>query len=229
MIQFNLLPDVKLQYIKAKRMKRLTMSISILVAGASLLIAVFTFIGVNVIQKSHMNSLGREVLATAHKIQNTKDIDKIITVQNQLNSLTDLHNNKPATSRLFDYLTQVTPSNVTISNIVTDNVLHSFSISGGAKDLLGVNTFIDTLKFTSYQSDADATKTLPAFSQVILSGFSASEKSATYQVTLTFDPAIFDNQHKIQLIVPQGKITTRSQVSQPTALFQNTTPKAGGQ
>ena len=223
MIQFNLLPDIKLQYIRMKRLKQTMMSVSILVAGGSLVLAALLFVGVNFVQKKHMNDLSKDVTKAAQKLQTTPDINRIITVQNQLNSLTALHDSKPAASRLFDYLSQVTPSSITVSTITVDFKANTMSIEGGGKSLLAVNTLVDTLKFTNFTSDVAGSKKSPAFSKVLLSSFASSDKSATYQVTLAFDPAIFNNLQKIHLSVPD-KITTRSQLSQPTELLQAPAP-----
>jgi hypothetical protein len=227
-IQFNLLPDVKLEYIKAKRLKSLTVMIAILFAGSCLVIAVLLYLAVNVGQKKHMNDLNTDITTAAKKVQNTPDINKIITVQNQLTSLPALHDGKPAATRLFNYLAQVTPTNVTYSNVLVDFVGDTFSISGSANDLLGVNTFVDTLKFTKYTDKTAGAQPANAFSKVLLTGFSTNDKGATYQVTMSFNPDIFNNQKTIDFTVPKT-ITTRSQVDQPGALFQQNAVKQGGQ
>ena len=229
MIQFNLLPDVKMEYIKAKRLKRLMVTVSILAAGGLLTVAVLLFLGVNVVQKKHLNDLSKDLTSDATKLQNTPNIDKIITVQNQLTSLTTLHDSKTSASRLFDYLAQVTPSNVSIANVSADYAASTLTIGGAGKDFVAVNTFVDTLKFTTFTSDKDATKSGPAFTKVLLTSFSSGDKGSTYQVSLSFDPALFDSLQKISLAVPKT-ITTRSQISQPTELFQRSpTTKTGGQ
>lgn len=232
MIQFNLLPDVKMEYIKAKRLKRLLVTISVLVAGASLIVAVLLFLGVNVVQKKHLNDLSKDLTRDATQLQNTPNINKIITVQNQLTSLTSLHDAKPAASRLFDFLAQVTPNNLSIANVSADYTTSTLTIGGAGKDFLAVNTFVDTLKFTTFTTDKDTTKSGPAFTKVLLNSFSTGEKSSTYQVSMAFDPALFDSLQKITLAVPKT-ITTRSQISQPTELFQQapttTKTKTGGQ
>ncbi|MDL2341498.1 MAG: hypothetical protein QFB87_00260 [Patescibacteria group bacterium] len=222
MIQFNLLPDIKLEYIKAKRLKQTMVSISVLVASGSMVVAILLFLGVNVAQKKHMNDLNKQITAAATKLQATPDLNKIITVQNQLESLTALHNKKLAPSRLYDYVSQVTPNSVSIASIATDFTASNITISGSAKDLLAINTYIDTLKFTGYTSDATGSQRSPAFSKVLLASFSSGEKSASYQITMAFDPIIFDNQQKITLKVP-NTITTRSQLDGANALFQPAT------
>lgn len=229
MIQFNLLPDIKVEYIKANRLKRTMLAISVLAASASLALVVLLYLGVGLVQKRQMNNLAKDLSSSAKTLENIPNINTILTVQNQLNSLTGLHDTKPAAPRLFEYLGQITPSSVSISNVSIDYTAHTLTITGAGKDLLAVNTFIDTLKFTTFKSQTTADKSAAAFTKVTLTSFSAGEKNANYQTNLSFDPALFDSLQKITLVVP-NTITTRSEINQPTSLFQQevkTDNKAG--
>lgn len=60
MIQFNLLPDVKLQYIKARRSKQLVMLISVAVAATALALLVLLFINVK-LQSHHIDNLTKDI------------------------------------------------------------------------------------------------------------------------------------------------------------------------
>jgi hypothetical protein len=143
-------------------------------------------------------------------------------VQNQLESLTALHAGKPAAPKLFDYLNQVTPSAVSISNLTVDMTQQTATITGTADALHSVNQYVDTLKFTKYTADS-GTKT-PAFTNVVLSSFglsgdSGSTKPANYTITLAYDKNILDITKEVTLSVP-NITTTRSTLQQPTDLFQ---------
>lgn len=218
MIQFNLLPDVKLEYIRTRRSKRLVLMSSIGIAGAALVIFIGLFLFVNVLQRKHLNDLNKDIKTNISTLQNIPDLSKVLTVQNQLNSLTGLHQQKPAASRLFDYLTQVTPADVTISSTKVDFAAKTMSITGNTKALSTVNQYVDTLKFTTYTSD-NSTQATKAFSNVVLSSFSKDDKSSSYQIDFSFDSAIFDNTQKVSLTVPKI-ISTRSEVDKPGDLFQ---------
>lgn len=218
MIQFNLLPDIKLEYIKTRRSKRMVLLISAAVAGACLLIFIGLFVFVNVLQRKHLSDLNRDIKSNISTLQQTPDLSKILTVQNQLHSLTALHQQKPAASRLLDYLGQLTPANATISDAKIDFTANTISLTGNADALSTVNQFVDTIKFTTYTSDAD-NQTPKAFSSVVLTSFSKGASSSSYQIDFNFDSAIFDNTHKIQLTVPKI-ISTRSEVDKPADLFQ---------
>ena len=219
MIQLNLLPDVKTKYIKAQRTKRMVLVSSILISSAALgILAILASVvyGVQKVQLSHYDS---EIKKNAAALQKVEGLDKILTVQNQLNQLSKLHADKPVTSRIFGFLPQITPTSVQVSALNLKYDDSSLQITGTANSLESVNKFVDTLKFTKYTID-DGTDQKTAFSSVVLTTFSRSDKDASYTITLKFDPAIFSSENKkITLVVP--KITsTRSETESPDALFK---------
>lgn len=221
MIQFNLLPDVKLEYIKARRSKRMVLLVSGGLAGFALVVFVGLFLVVNVFQTKRISDLNKDIKKYTATLQAIPDLDKILTIQNQLGSLTSLHEQKTTTSRLLDYLTQVTPAQATISDIKLDYDTNTISLTGNADALSTVNKYADTLKFTTYTTK-DSTESKKAFTDVVLAGFSTGDKGATYQMTFVFDPVIFDGTQEVTLAVPKI-ISTRSETEKPTDLFQQTT------
>jgi hypothetical protein len=236
MVQFNLLPDVKLQYIKAKRLKRTVAVISFLVSGALLAIFIILLLYVRVAQKQHMNALTEDINASVATLQETPDLDKILTIQNQLNSLPGLHEEKTISSRLVDYLSKLTPAKATISSAEVNMEENTMILQGNANALSTVNKFIDTIKFTKYrvnvdEADAEAQE---AFSDVVLENFSVStspeavsgEAAVTYEITLNFESDIFAyvrekaDQSKPDIIMNIPRIiSTRSEVESPDELF----------
>jgi|SRR6185437_14650531 len=218
MIQLNLLPDVKLQYLKVRRTQRLVVSISMLLIVASLFIFVLLIGTVDVFQKKNLSDLNHDISTYKSQLQNTPNLNKILTVQNQLQVLTSLHDQKPAATRLFTFLQQVTPSDANISQFNIDYTQNTVSITGAAGSLDTVNAYTDTLKFTTYKK-SDGTSA-NAFSAVVLSQFTRTSSGATYTITATFDPAIFNSANNVSLTVP-NIISTRSIIEQPTDLFQS--------
>ncbi len=228
MIQFNLLPDIKLTYIKSRRNKHLVLVSSIMVAGVTLAIMVLLFLGVAVFQKQHLNNLNKDIKTDTQKLQNIPDLTKVLTVQNQLNSLTALHDAKPVGSRIFTYLAKVTPNAASVQTLSADFDANTISITGNADAISTVNKFVDTLKFTTYRTDSSP-DSKPAFSKVVMTSFSLNDtekdpkKKASYQIALSFDSTIFNNARTIDLTVPKI-ISTRSETEKPNALFDTPTP-----
>ncbi len=211
MAQLNLLPDIKIEFLRTTRNKRLIIGISLLVIVAS--VAVLGLLGsvVYVFQKKNLGDLNKDITTYNTQLKNTPELDKVLTIQNQLTSLTGLHEDKAVASRLYGYLAQLTPTAASISQLDVD---YSLDVA---------NTYIDTLKFTTYQTVSDdgtaEDEGAKAFSSVVLSQFARNTGGASYTITLNFEPVIFDNASNIKLTVPKI-ISTRSSTEQPTDLFQ---------
>lgn len=222
MIELNLLPDVKQEYLKAERSRRLVATVSVLVTLGSvgLLVLLLLFSGV---QSKNLSDLNKDIAKDSATLKRQTQIDKVLTVQNQLQSLTALHSSKPAASRLFDFLNQVTPSQVSISSFLVDFNTQQVTITGTSDSISSVNKYVDTLKFTKYTTDGGNSK--KAFSNVVMTSFGISTagsqngQPATYTITMQYDPPLFDLTKKIALVVPTVT-TTRATIDSPTDLFQ---------
>jgi len=215
MIQFNLLPDVKQEYIRSQRMKRLMVSVSFIASAVAVAVLVIAFSTVYVAQKKIISDLNDSINSSSRTLKNEPNISDILTVQSQLGSLDSLNGQKPVASRIFGYLSQLTPTQTTISDMRVDYVQDTITISGNAPSLDVVNTFVDSLKFTNYTTKDSSTPT-PAFSSVVLANFSRSATSATYSITFSFDPAIFNIANDVTLAV--GNQTQTAQ--EPSIIFR---------
>lgn len=218
MIQFNLLPSVKKEYVRARRNKRTTIVIAGLCGAASLAIVIIMFVSVQIVQKKYSRDLSKDITAESHKLEGIPDLNKILTIQNQLNSLPALHDQKPVTTRLYGYIKQLTPAKVSIASMKIDFDAQTMDITGSSDSIGTINTFVDTLKFTGFKTSDN--KSGNAFSAVVLNSFGRDDKGASYNVSLKYDPAIFASSGTATLTVPPGKITTRSETERPDALFQ---------
>lgn len=200
MMQFNLLPDVKLEYVKTQRTKHLLTLVSVVASVVSLGILAVSFFSVSVVQKKSLNDLDKDISHYSKQLQSVKDLDKILTVQNQLSTLTGLHDQKPVASRLFGYLTQLTPKQANLDKLTVDFSTNTMSLGGTAPTQAVVSTYTDTLKSTTYKTDAGATA--HAFSSVVLSTFGRTDAGASFTINFTFDPVIFKSQETVALKVP---------------------------
>jgi Tfp pilus assembly protein PilN len=222
-VQFNLLPDIKLEFQKAQKAKKTVYTLASLAVGIVVSLFVISFVSVNILQKHLLDSANDDITSTSQKLKNIPNLEKILTVQNQLNSLPSLHQKKHLTSRLFAYLPQVTPNKVHIGRLKIDTAAKSIEISGTADTVKSVNQFIDTLKFTNYI--------------VVLTKVDRNDKGATYTVNALYDPLLFDSTQIVALVVPKT-VTTRSVINTPAPenpLFngdtgnENQTKQQGGQ
>ncbi len=230
-VQFNLLPDVKLEFNRAQHAKRLVYGLSTLAVGVVVAIFVISFFIVNVLQKTLINKTNDDIKTYSQKLKSIPDLDKVLTIQNQLKSLPGLHQQRQVISRLFNYLPQLTPSKVNIGQLSLDADAHTVNITGTADTIALINTFIDTLKFTKVQVGADKSSQKPAFTNVVLSNVGRSDKKASYTIDASFDPILFDSSKIASLSVP-NEVTTRSVINTPdinSLLFNGDTGKTNTQ
>lgn len=182
---------------------------------------------VYIVQKQHLRNLNSDIKRDVAALQAIPDLDKVLTIQNQLQSLPALHDGKPVSSRFLLYLSQLTPATATIGTAKVDFDSSTISISGDSNALSTVNKYVDTLKFTEYTvSGSDEKKR--AFSEVVLSQFGKSDKGSTYKIDFKFEPEIFDGTKEVKLVVP-NIVSTRSTTEKPTELFQQVPNSTGGQ
>lgn len=230
MIQFNLLPNVKVEYLKIKRQKRI---ISLVAAGVILacsvvLIGLFSIVlGV---QPNRLSGLDKSIKSISNDIKSKKDINKILTIQNQLTAIDGLHEDKPVTTRLSNLLVKITPKDVSIQNFTVDFKTLKIDVTGQAKSFEEMNKFIDTLKFTTLKKgDSSNGESTKAFSQVVLNSYSLSDKGAGFVVSFIYDNEIFKSSSENLTLEVPSITSTRSETERPTDLFKiNQTPTGEG-
>jgi len=243
-IQFNLLPDVKLEFDRQQRTKRLVYIVTFLATSLAVALFVISFVFVNVLQKTLLDNAGKDIQKYSKQLNDIPNLDKILSIQNQLNALPTLHQNKHYASRLFDYLPQITPVKIHVGKLNLDMATNTLIIAGTTDKIETVNQYVDTIKFTTFQvpdisdeAECKAVKgtwdasqqicTKLAFTNVVLTQIGRSDKETSYIITFIFDPALFTGTRGVKLIVPD-KITTRSVINAPDAngeLFNGQTGK----
>lgn len=218
MIQFNLLPDVKLEYLKTQKVKRSVILGTISVTSLCVFIFVLLFLIVNVFQKQHIANLTTDIKTKTGELKSIEDIDKILTVQNQQKALPGLHETKPAVSRLTDYLVQLTPSTIKVTDITLDFSESTMEINGMTDSLESINKLVDTFKYTNFEESNNSSK---AFPSVVLNNFGTKGKDGktAYGLKINFAKEIFDNTKDVKLVVP-NIITTQSMIEKPSDLFE---------
>jgi hypothetical protein len=225
MVEFNLLPDVKMEYLRTKRLEHLVVTTSFIVGAATLAIFVLLFLFVDVAQKLTLNDLTNQINNSSAQLTSNSNLNKVLTVQNQLETLPKLEDQAPKTSRLFGFITQLTPVNTTISTLNLNLTTHAMVITGGADSLATVNTYVDTIKHATYNDTVSKTKNAQAFTNVVLSSFSYSSTGtppAQYTINCSFSPTLFKSSANVTLVVP-SETATLSILNQPT-LFKANTP-----
>lgn len=224
MIQVNLLPDIKLQYLKSQRVKRLFIVGSILAAAVFAAVAILVGLWVGA-QRLHLSGVQNDIDQTVEQLKAEADLSKIVTIQKQLERLPELHNAKLAMHRLFDYIGIVVPNEVSLNTLELDagNAL-SMEIRGRTTDIKMVNVFVDTLKNANFRYGEGFDTEVKPFNDVRVQTYglddsSSNKEGAAFTVLLVFDSVIFDNKiDNLELVVPS--ITSSPSVTErPGNLF----------
>lgn len=219
MIALNLLPDIKKEYLKTQKYKRMfivgALLVSALFVGLTILLALFVF-GVQRLQLSDVQS---EIDRSLEQLQSIEDLDKIVSVQQQLESLPGLHESKPATTRLFNYFKVLVPNDVSLSKVDFFFSLDALNgeLTGAAKSAKAVNVFVDTIKNAEFSYEG-AESPIKPFTSVLLSEPGVEDNEVVFKINVKFDPLLFDNTLSgAKLTVPN--ITTTTSVQERPKLF----------
>jgi len=225
MIEFNLIPAIKKEFLRIQRLKKIVVIVSSIVSSVVIIIFVVIFVEVSFIQKNQLNSINQQVQSDSSKLTGNNNLNKILTIQNQLASLPRIEAKSPSVGRLFNYINELTPTKAYIDQINVNFGNNSFTVEGSSDNLNTVNKFVDTLKYTNFYIGKNEKQKQLAFSNVLLSSFSYDntapnpDQDASYIINFNFNSDIFNNQDKITLAVP-NIIATRSIIDQPISLFK---------
>jgi len=214
MIQINLLPDLKKEHLKAVRQKKVIISSAVITSGVFLGIVVLLAVTVFAVQKKHISDLTNDINKHITTLQEVEDLDKVLTIQNQLSALPGLYDQKPNANNLFQYLSVITPSDVrlTSTQISFDPSSGSMEISGNTAEFKDANRFVDIVKNAQFKalstgSGEEASGT--AFTEVVLGSISKNDneqdasRRTSFTIILKYDPKIFDIKYdKVSLTVP---------------------------
>ncbi len=214
MIQLNLVPNIKQEYLKTQQTKRVIALTALGISGFVVAIVILLAVTVYGLQKKHISDLNNDIDVKTAEIQGIPQIEKILTVQSQLKALPGLHDQVPKTTRVFDFLGDLTPSDISLQQVLlgfgtgqTSAGLSSFQITGRATSFKAVNRYVDTIKNANYRvSGGDK---LPAFNSVVLS--SIGQDAATtgrfptgFVLSFNYDSQIFLRTNaSVDLIIPK--------------------------
>jgi hypothetical protein len=230
MIQLNLLPDLKKEYIKSQKTKGVVISVSILTTIGAIGLSALLFVYVTFLQQVQINLATDDIKTKENQLKGITDVDKYLTVQAQLSALPDLHANKGSYSRLFDFLAVINPSapnNVNLGNLQLDGAAGSITFSGTTATFETLNVFVDTLKNAqvSYKQNGQGdTQTTKMFSQVLVqtSGFAHlnGKDLVSFSIKTLYTPAVFAvSNTEVKASIPN--ITTTQSVTQSPTIFND--------
>lgn len=215
-VQFNLLPPSKYSAMQNEARGQVLVRKAMIAAAACAALFILLLGYTEGIQRAQISSTGKSVDTKAAKLKNMPSLETILTIQNQLVAAANLHQTQHDMSRIFTYLSKLTPPNASVGNLSLDSKTSIIKIDGTANTAATVNAFIDTLKYTQYKVGNAAA--VGAFSSVVESNFSITETGVAYSISAKYDPKLFAN----NLTDSSGKSIS------PQLIAPNSTTTRGG-
>lgn len=247
MIQVNLIPDVKLELIKAQRHRNMVIAFSILsmiIAGAIVAILVIFLLG----QRASETLITRNIVNLDQEFRDTADIQKTVTVKNQLANIQKSHEQKAMMSRVFDLIVEAsakgTDNSVTLNTFSVDTETNTISIQAQTdkrgfsaaevfrKNIEGMKLYYvpaDESKAPGEFKDDHKTKekgeeSISIANDVVLSdlsyGSDEGRKTVSFRLTFTYDTQLFSQNIDMLRIrgLDRGNVTDSYQ-RVPQSLF----------
>lgn len=230
MIQINLIPDIKQELLVAQRTRRTAISISILVgliAGGAV-VALAVVLGVQVVYEGHLRGNIKDEYAKLTKVDN---IENVLTIQNQLETIQSYQDKRTMNSRIFDVLSAINPpapNDVRFSSVRLDPSTNLITIEGSAANgYAATETFRKTILNTKIESGSgDDVETIDLTDDVVIGETSYGEAAdgtrvLSFTVSFTYPAGLFDNTLKsIKVVTPTAKTdVTDSKTRVPESLF----------
>ena len=237
MIEINLLPNVKRELLKTRAMRNRVISISFLVGGASIaaVVVLALILGSQIAAEAVQNGVIKD---RNDKLMAVEDLNKVVTIQNQLTKINEQHSGKKINSRIFDVVTAVNPvapNNVSFSDIKVNPDSKTITLEGSAVNgYSALETLKKTILNTKVQTTDGDKSSEVSLTKEIKDGDTSfgenSEGKKVLQFSFSFEyaeellaPA---NNGTVSVLTPTGKVdVTDSRQGIPDSLFKSNSKK----
>ncbi|HCR56010.1 TPA: hypothetical protein DIV49_03480 [Candidatus Saccharibacteria bacterium] len=233
MIEVNLIPDVKLELLKARKVRTNVISLSILItivtAGAVALLAFYVFVVQTVAGALADTAIKNE----SAKLKSVDDLAQTLTIQNQMDNITQMHDKKNLTSRIFDILKTIVPegkNTVAISSVKLDTEEGTITLEAEASNgYEALEVFKKTIAETtfSYSEGGDIQNPINIATEISDGQRRYAEDSDGNRVlrfTLSFayaEELFLPTSERGQINAPDKQNATDSATGVPKSLFTN--------
>ena len=237
MIEINLLPNVKRELLKTRAMRNRVISISFLVGGASIaaVVVLALILGSQIAAEAVQGGVIKD---RSDKLMAVEDLNKVVTIQNQLTKINEQHSGKKINSRIFDVVTAVNPvapNNVSFSDIKVNPESKTITLEGSAiNGYSALETLKKTILNTKVQTTDGDKSSEVSLTKEIKDGDTSfgenSEGKKVLQFSFSFEyaeellaPA---NNGTVSVLTPTGKVdVTDSRQGIPDSLFKSNSKK----
>ncbi|MES2876551.1 MAG: hypothetical protein V4678_03720 [Patescibacteria group bacterium] len=233
MIEINLVPDVKLELLRARKQQKMVISIAIIVAVVSVgVVALMTSYAFGVQSIAEAIADGN-IEKESNKLNDVKDLSKTLTIQSQLGKLSSVQEEKAVTSRLFDIIGVTVPSGenqIKVSQLSLDSAESRIDIEAQAVNgYEAMEVFKKTLAQTKFQYSVDGEEQDPVNIATSISegdrnyGEDAEGRRVLrFTLSFMFPDELFDTASRNgRVIAPDQQRATDSTQGVPESLFSD--------
>lgn len=240
MIEINLIPDVKMELIKAQKMRSLVISvaifISIVAVAIVVLMALYVFAGQglrNGLANDSIDKKGKELFAV-------QDLSEILTVQNQLKNISALSNDRQINSRVFRMLEAIVPTGenaAKISQLSIDKETSTITLIGHTASFDSMEIFKKTVDAAEifYTEEGDEEVAIKLASDINTSDTSFGEgtdggRALRFTMTFVYPEELFSpaTEGFSYRLVVNGNVTD-SYLGVPRAIFSEAAKDSDGE
>lgn len=231
MIEINLIPDVKQELLGAKRVRAYVVSGAIITGIAAVALVILMAIYLFTVQGVRGSLTDNAITEKGKELSSIQDLSNMLTIQNQLGALTEMHASKNIDSRMFSILTAINPpqpNEVRISSAKVESETSTITIQGQA-----INGYeaAEALKKTilstsiSFNNEENKSTKIPLTKDVSTSEMSYGEdatgkKVLRFTMSFVYAPEFFARSSKEASISrPDTKNVTDSYLRIPQSLF----------
>ena len=224
MIEFNLLPDVKQDFVRTRQLKRVIISVMALASGVAVGAVVLLAMYIYGAQPLMQSGADKHIDEVASSLKNNKNLTRDLTIQNQLATLPKIHAQKGNYTTIFDLVKAINPAepnNVRFSKMTLNPLDSTISFEGNTRDYNAIVVFRDTMKNAKInytmvvdgESEQRKNETLftdVAFTDVGIGKDTSGQDVASFKVTAGYSADIFSASAKNQKVFIPKKTTTPS-------------------
>ena len=236
MIEINLIPSVKRELLKTRAARNRVISLSFLIGGGA--IAAVVALSIIFVGQIAAEAVQDGAIKDKNdKLTSITDINKVVTIQNQLSKISDQHAAKKINSRVFDVVSAVNPpdpNNVQFSVIKIEPETKTIKLEGTASNgYEALETLKKTILNTKIKtSDSEETKEV-SLTEAIVDGNTSfgenAEGAKVLQFSFSFeypDELFAVSRGTVTVLTPTSKIdVTDSRLGVPSSLFQDNSSK----
>lgn len=232
MIEINLVPDVKQEYLHSQRLRAKVIFLSLVISASA--VAAVVLLGMYIGAQAVRNMLADNDIKDQYQklTAANPDLGKAVTIQNQLVVIPTLNNKKPMTSRLFDLLTATNPkapNNVKLSTVTVDPNKSSLIVEGTAEE--GFNaadafkkTLLNSKVVYNDKNNKEVKTTLTSAVTITNTSFgqdTSGKKVLRFKMSFNYPKELLSNEvTNVRIETPTGTVdVTDSRVGVPDSLF----------